>query len=100
MRATAPFALSALFLASVCPLALAACNQDYASSNAGRQTFMGDTRQVIVADDASLPKAPPMAPPAMGSPPSMPAMPGDASVAAAAADAGVARPAPRPPPAH
>jgi hypothetical protein len=86
MRATVPFALSALFLASVCPLALVACDQDYASSTSGRETFMGDTKEVTLSADAAAPKAPTMAPPQMGPPPPpVPVSAGDASTDAAAA---------------
>jgi hypothetical protein len=100
MRAFAFPALSALILASVSPVALLACDQDYASSTAARETFMGDTKEVL--SDAGAPKAPPMAPPQMGPlPPPVPQV-GDASTDAAS-DAAAARApaAPHPPaPAH
>jgi hypothetical protein len=104
MRALVPFAL---FLASVSPvvvLSLSACDQDYASSDEGRETFMGDTRQVPTSS-ASAPKAPPMAPPPMGAPPPpAPAARGDASTDAPAGSASSAGSAARAagllPPAH
>ncbi len=76
--------LSAL-VSSVFPVALLACDQDYASSTAARETFMGDSKEVPsqVPSDASAPKAPPMAPPQMGPlPPPIPQT-GDASTDAA-----------------
>ena len=81
--------LSAL-VASVFPVALLACDQDYASSTAARETFMGDSKEVV--SDASAPKAPPMAPPQMG--PLAPPVPpmGDASTDAAADAAHAPRP--------
>lgn len=78
--------LSALVLASVSPVALLACNQDYAASDEGRETFMGDTKQVLQPQDAAAPKAPPIAPPQMGPLPPPPLVPQlDASTDAAAA---------------
>ncbi len=96
MRALVPFAL---FLASVSPivvLSLSACDQDYASSDEGRETFMGDTKQVAPSSASAAPKAPPMAPPPMGAPPPpAPAPRGDASTdapAGSASSAGSAAP--------
>jgi hypothetical protein len=92
-----PFALSALVLAAVSSVAVAglvACDQDYASSTDARETFMGATKEVPRAADASVPATPPMAPPQMGAPP--PPLPpaGDASTdAASAADGAKAGPA-------
>ncbi len=95
MRAFALSALSALILASAFPVAFLGCNQDYASSTASRETFMGDTKEVV--SDAAAPKAVPMAPPQMGSPPPPVQSTGDAS-ADAASDAARAPAAPRPAP--
>jgi hypothetical protein len=95
--------LSAL-VASVSPVALLACDQDYASSTAARETFMGDTKEVPRSADAAAPAAPVMAPPQMGPlPPPVPHL-GDASTDApsdAVAAAVRAPAAPHPPaPAH
>jgi hypothetical protein len=91
----APFALSVL-LASLIPAALVGCDQDYAESNSGRQTFMGATRE-IPPSSASAPAAPPMAPPQMGPAPALQPV----SDAAADGARGPAAPAPvRPAPAR
>jgi len=85
--------LSAL-VASVFPVALLACDQDYASSTAARETFMGDSKEILpqVLPDAGTPKAPPMAPPQMGPlPPPVPQT-SDASTDAAADAARAPRP--------
>jgi hypothetical protein len=101
MRALVPSALSALVFASLAPVALLACDQDYASSTSGRETFMGDSKEVAPSSVPAAPSPPPMAPPQMGPLPApLPqAMSGDASTGAAA-DAGVARAAASSPLAH
>jgi hypothetical protein len=77
--------LSALVVASVSPVALLACDQDYASSTAARETFMGDTKEVPRSPDAAAPAAPVIAPPQMGPlPPPVPHV-GDAGADAASA---------------
>jgi hypothetical protein len=99
MRATVPFAPFALLLGSlsaVAVLSLSACDQDYASSDDGRETFMGDTKQVPPSSAAPLPKPPPMAPPQMGAPPPPAPPQGDASTDAAPTGSASARPLPHP----
>jgi hypothetical protein len=99
MRALLP-ASAAVVLAS---MSLAACDQDYASSNANRETFMGEVHAQPPAS-SSPPAAPPMAPP---TPPNVAPAPVLAPVAlpdagaadAASKDAAVAAP-PRAPAAH
>jgi hypothetical protein len=97
MRAPVPSALFALLFASAAPVALLACDQDYASSTSGRETFMGDTKQAP-SSSAPTPPPPPMAPPQMGPlPPPLPTV-GDAGADGASdAAAGRALAAPRPP---
>jgi hypothetical protein len=90
--------LPALALAAAAPFAFAACDQDYASSTAGRETFMGATRE-IPRGSASAPTTPPMAPPQMGAPPApipqpMPAFAADASTDAAPKPNAGGKPAP------
>jgi hypothetical protein len=100
MRALVPFALLFASVSAAFVLSLSACDQDYASSTDGRETFMGDTKQVV-SDAAAPAKGAPMAPPQMGPPPPpAPAPPGDASTDAAAASAASARAAGLRPPAH
>jgi hypothetical protein len=97
-----PFGLSALVLAALSPLVLAACDQDYAASDANRHTFMGDTTEVLGASAADASRSPmaPMAPPQMGAlpPPAPQAAAGDAGTDAAGGARVAATPAPRPAP--
>jgi hypothetical protein len=95
MRALVPFALSVLVFASVSPFVLLACNQDYAASDPNRQTFMGDTTEVLGASATDASRPPPMAPPRMGPlPPPVP----QSAASDAGVDAGGARMAATPPP--
>jgi hypothetical protein len=100
MRALVPFALFLAFVSPVVVLSLSACDQDYASSDEGRETFMGNTKEVPPSSASAAPKAPPLAPPQMGAPPPpAPAAQGDASTDAGSSGS-AARAAGLRPPAH
>jgi hypothetical protein len=99
MRALLPAALlAAAFLPG-----LFACDQDYASSNSGRETFMGAVQASPPPSAPSgsatpLPPAPPPIPPGAVTAPPMPVASASAAPSASAAASG--RPAPLPPHAH
>ena len=82
-------ALPALVAASfpLLSLVLVACDQDYASSTSGRETFMGLTHEVPPASGAPATPPPPMAPPQFGPVPTAAAQPAMTGAADAGADA-------------